>query len=222
MPGATMGDDGISRCPWGDSPPEYRAYHDQEWGRPVGDDTRIFEKICLEGFQSGLSWLTILRKRAAFRTAFSGFDPEVVARFGEDDKARLLADASIVRHRGKVEAAIANAQAVIGLWEKNLSLSGVLWAYEPSGERRAPEVTDEIPPWTAESKALSAELRRHGFRFVGPSTAYAAMQSLGVVNDHLAACQARAACEAEHALSAAGFKQRERPAGAGRARRRAR
>lgn len=197
MNGATTADDGLSRCPWGVSPPEYRAYHDLEWGRPVADEARIYEKICLEGFQSGLSWLTILRKRPAFRAAFAGFDPQVVARFAELDIARLLADAGIVRHRAKIEAAIANARAVVDLAAQGTSVAAILWSHEPSGRRPAPSALGEVAPWTPESKALSAQLRRLGFRFVGPSTAYAAMQSLGVVNDHLRTCHCRAPVEAE-------------------------
>lgn len=200
MPGAsatTIGEDGLARCPWGAAPPEYEAYHDREWGRPVGDDRAIFEKICLEGFQSGLSWLTILRKRPAFRRAFVGFEPAAVARFGSADVARLLNDAGIVRHRGKIEAAIANAQALTRLWEEGLSLAGILWANEPAVPVPVPFSMGDIAPWTPESKALSSQLRAHGFRFVGPSTAYAAMQSLGVVNDHLTGCYCRADCETE-------------------------
>jgi DNA-3-methyladenine glycosylase I len=197
LPGA----DGLARCPWGLSAPEYVRYHDEEWGRPVGDDNRIYEKMCLEGFQSGLSWLTILRKREGFRKAFASFDPTAVALFDDGDIARLLGDASIVRHRGKIEATIANARAVVALWAEGQSLAQLLWAYE------APSVTQpvvpvrmgDLPPATAESKALSADLRRRGFRFVGPTTMYAAMQSLGVVNDHLEGCHFRALAAVDRA-----------------------
>jgi DNA-3-methyladenine glycosylase I len=193
--GVVLGDDGLARCAWGDSAPEYRPYHDDEWGLPVGNDLRVYEKFCLEGFQAGLSWLTILRKREAFRAAFRGFDPEVVAAFGETDVERLLADAGIVRHRGKIEATIANARATAALRVQGISLSGLVWRYETE-RRSAPSALGEIPASTPESKALSKELQRHGFRFVGPTTVYAAMQSLGVVNDHLAECHFRAVAEA--------------------------
>jgi DNA-3-methyladenine glycosylase I len=201
---APIGDDGLPRCPWGLSPPEYLRYHDEEWGRPVSDDNRIFEKLCLEGFQSGLSWLTILRKRQGFRTAFASFDPAAVARFSDGDVARLLGDASIVRHRGKIEATIANARAVVALWAEGQSLGQVLWSYEPPAPGGAgaagPLRLGELPAATAQSKALSADLRRRGFRFVGPTTVYAAMQSLGVVNDHLEGCHFRAIAAADRAV----------------------
>ena len=185
--------DGI--CPWGVAPPENRRYHDEEWGVPVVDDVAILEKLCLEGFQSGLSWLTILRKRDAFRRAFRGFAPETVAVFGTRDVERLLADASIVRHRGKIEATIANARAVREMHADGESLAALLWRHEPRA-RRAPRTLAALPASTPESTALSKELRRHGFRFVGPTTAYAAMQSLGLVNDHLAGCPARSRVDA--------------------------
>jgi DNA-3-methyladenine glycosylase I len=190
--------DGLVRCPWGVEPPEYRRYHDQEWGRPVVDDTRLFEKLCLEGFQSGLSWLTILRKRDAFRRAFAGFDVATVASFGPTEVDRLLRDAGIVRHRGKIEATIANARATLRVQEAGGSLAALFWRYEPP-PRPAPRTFAEVPATTPESVALSGELRRRGFRFVGPTTAYAAMQSLGLVDDHLEACHARPAVEAERA-----------------------
>jgi DNA-3-methyladenine glycosylase I len=182
-------------CPWGVAPPENRRYHDEEWGVPVVDDVAILEKLCLEGFQSGLSWLTILRKRDAFRRAFRGFAPETVAEFGTRDVERLLADASIVRHRGKIEATIANARAVREMHADGESLAALLWRHEPRA-RRAPRTLAALPASTPESTALSKELRRHGFRFVGPTTAYAAMQSLGLVNDHLAGCPARSRVDA--------------------------
>ena len=194
MPGSAVvrGDDGRKRCAWGTSTPDYVAYHDDEWGRPVVDDVRLYEKICLEGFQSGLSWLTILRKREGFRRAFAGFEPELVAKFGKRDVTRLLNDAGIVRHRGKIEAAIANAKAAAAL---DVPLAELVWSYAPNGRRRAPRTLAELPALTPESTALSKELKRRGFRFVGPTTAYAAMQSLGIVNDHVTGCHVRSACE---------------------------
>jgi DNA-3-methyladenine glycosylase I len=197
------GADGHQRCRWGASTPDYELYHDTEWGRPVVDDVRIYEKVCLEGFQSGLSWLTILRKREGFRSAFAGFDPAAVARFGDRDVARLLSDAAIVRHRGKIEAAIANARATLGVQDDIGSLGALVWSFEPSGRnrRRAPRAMSEVAPSTPESTALSKELLRRGFRFVGPTTCYAAMQSLGLVNDHLARCFVRKDCEADRATS---------------------
>jgi DNA-3-methyladenine glycosylase I len=189
-------EDTQQRCPWGASPPEYRRYHDEEWGRPVTDDARIFEKLCLEGFQAGLSWLTILRKREAFRSAFAGFEAPAVAAFGQDDVERLLGDAGIVRNRAKIEATIANARATVALHEGGESLSALLWSYEPVSPSAG------IVASTPESKALSKELLRRGFRFVGPTTVHAAMQSLGIVNDHVPECFARAECEAARALLA--------------------
>jgi len=192
------GADGRRRCGWSVSAPENVAYHDDEWGRPVTDETRIYEKLCLEGFQSGLSWLTILRKRDGFRKAFAGFDPETVARFGPKDVDRLLGDASIVRHRGKIEAAIANAHAVLGLREDDEPLAALLWSFEPRRRGRpVPARLGDLPSATEESKALSKALIKRGFRFVGPTTVYAAMQSLGVVNDHMRGCPVRADCERE-------------------------
>ena len=194
--GVVAGDDGNTRCGWCTSAPDYVAYHDDEWGRPVTDDARLYEKICLEGFQSGLSWLTILRKREGFRAAFAGFDAEAVARFGDEDVERLLADAGIVRHRGKIEATIANAGATLLARERHGSLAAVVWSFEPSrSSRPAPERLGDLASVTAASTALSKALRTLGFRFVGPTTAYAAMESLGVVNDHLAGCHVRDACE---------------------------
>jgi DNA-3-methyladenine glycosylase I len=189
------GTDGRRRCGWCTSAPDYEAYHDDEWGRPVLDDVRLYEKLCLEGFQSGLSWLTILRKREGFRRAFAGFDPHTVAAFGETDVQRLLADASIVRHRGKIEAAIANAGATVRVQEARGSLAALVWSFAPPRRGRpVAERLGAIPSTTPESTALSKELKRFGFRFIGPTTAYAAMQSLGLVNDHLRGCHVRAAC----------------------------
>jgi DNA-3-methyladenine glycosylase I len=196
--GAVRGGDGRLRCPWAGSTAEYRAYHDAEWGRPVVDDVRLYEKLCLEGFQSGLSWLTILRKREGFRRAFAGFEPEKVAAFDDGDVTRLLGDAGIIRHRGKIEAAIANARATLAVQADRGSLAALVWEYEPLRRRRpVPVRLGDLAPQTAESVALSKALRRYGFRFVGPTTAYAAMQSLGLVNDHLKGCHVRAACEEE-------------------------
>jgi DNA-3-methyladenine glycosylase I len=184
----------VKRCAWGDSTPEYQRYHDEEWGRPVTDDRGIYERLVLEGFQSGLSWLTILNKRENFRAAFANFDIDAVARFGARDVKRLLADAGIVRHRGKIEAAIANAKAAAAL---DVPLAELVWSYAPSGRRRAPRKFGDIPALTPESTALSKELKRRGFRFVGPTTAYASMQACGIVNDHVAGCFARAEVERE-------------------------
>jgi DNA-3-methyladenine glycosylase I len=185
--GVVAGPDGKLRCPWGLSAPEYIRYHDEEWGRPVRGDQVIFERLCLEAFQSGLSWLTILRKRENFRTAFAGFDIAAVAGFGEDDRQRLMADAGIVRNRAKINAAIVNAQAALAL---SGGLSDLVWSYQ-NPERAAPQTLEDVPAQTPASKALSKELRRNGFIFTGPVTAYAAMQACGIVNDHLSACSAR-------------------------------
>jgi DNA-3-methyladenine glycosylase I len=194
--GVVTGQDGLARCGWCTSAADYVAYHDDEWGRPVVDDVRLYEKICLEGFQSGLSWLTILRKRDGFRRAFADFAPEVVAGYGPAEVDRLLADAGIVRHRGKIEAAMANARATLLAQERHGSLAAVVWSFEPLREDRpVPRRLADLVPVTAESTALSKALKKLGFRFVGPTTAYAAMQSLGVVNDHFADCHARDACE---------------------------
>ena len=193
MPGLVCGDDGVTRCWWADSAPEYRSYHDDEWGFPVADDVRLFEKLSLEGFQAGLSWLTILRKREAFRNAFAGFDFEQIARFGEDDVERLLADSSIVRHRGKIEAVINNAKRSIELVQSEGSIAKYVWRFEPAQrkERLDSAALAELAV-TAESKALAKDLKRRGWRFVGPTTVYAFMQAMGLVNDHLDGCDARA------------------------------
>ena len=182
------------RCPWGEYTPEYVAYHDEEWGRPVTDDRGIYERLVLEGFQSGLSWLTILRKRENFRAAFANFEIEAVAGFGERDVSRLLGDAGIVRHRGKIEAAIANARVAAAL---DPGLAELVWSHAPRGRSRAPRSLADLPPLTPESTALSKELKRRGFRFVGPTTAYAGMQACGIVNDHVAGCWVRAEVERE-------------------------
>jgi DNA-3-methyladenine glycosylase I len=182
------------RCPWALSSPDYLAYHDEEWGRPVRDDRGLYERMVLEGFQSGLSWLTILRKRDSFRTAFANFEIEAVAAFGDEDVARLLGDAAIVRHRGKIEAAIANARAAA---ELDVPLAELVWSFAPTGRRPAPRTLQDVPAVTAESTALAKALKRRGFRFVGPTTAYATMQACGLVNDHLTGCPVRAEVEAE-------------------------
>jgi DNA-3-methyladenine glycosylase I len=188
--GRAPGPDGRPRGWWGVATPDYVAYHDEEWGRPVRDEDAVYERLVLEGFQSGLSWLTILRKREAFRLAFAGFRVDAVAAFGPADVERLLGDASIVRHRGKIEAAIANARAAAELHAEGGSLAELLWGHAPT-PRPAPRTPEEIPARTPESAALSRELKRRGFRFVGPTTLYAAMQACGVVDDHLAGCVAR-------------------------------
>jgi len=177
------------RC-WTSSDPLYVAYHDEEWGRPVTDERGLLERLCLEGFQSGLSWLTILRKRENFRAAFLGFEPERMARLGQRDIERLLRDAGIVRHRGKIEAAIANARGTLALREGGTSLQELFWTYRPK-RHRAPRRPRDWQPTTPESAALSKALKAAGFRFVGPTTVYAAMQACGVVNDHLAGCVVR-------------------------------
>jgi DNA-3-methyladenine glycosylase I len=179
-----------SRC-WSTTDELYLAYHDDEWGRPVTDERGLLERLCLEGFQSGLSWLTILRKRENFRAAFAGFDPEAVARFGARDVTRLLKDAGIVRHRGKIEAAIANARGTLTLREAGTPLEELVWSHRPQKRRAAPKSFKDLAATTPESAALSKELKRAGFRFVGPTTVYAAMQACGIVNDHLAACFVR-------------------------------
>jgi len=180
------------RC-FGDGDALYSAYHDDEWGRPVRGERGLYEKLCLEAFQSGLSWLTILRKREGFRAAFAGFDPDAVARFGDRDVARLLDDAQIVRNRAKVAAAITNAKATVAL-RADGGLAALVWSHAPP-PRPAPESFAEVPPLTPESRAMSRELKARGFAFVGPTTAYALMQACGLVNDHLATCPVRRAVE---------------------------
>jgi DNA-3-methyladenine glycosylase I len=177
------GDDGVTRCSWGDAPPIYRVYHDTEWGFPVDDDRRLFEKLCLEGFQAGLSWLTILRKRDNFRAAFAGFDFERVARFGKRDVERLLGDAGIIRHRGKIEATVNNARRAVELVGSEGSLASYVWRFEPE----------------ADGTALSKDLKRRGWRFVGPTTVYAFMQAMGLVNDHIDGCAIRPAVQTAQA-----------------------
>jgi DNA-3-methyladenine glycosylase I len=191
------GEDGRRRCPWG-SGPDYLSYHDEEWGRPVTSDDGIFERLCLEAFQSGLSWLTILRKRESFRAAFAGFRIEAVAEFGPSDVERLLQDAGIVRNRKKIEAAVANAHAALAL---DTPLAELAWAHRPRGRRAAPRSLQDVPSVTEESTALARKLKERGFRFVGPTTAYALMQACGIVNDHLAGCFVRAEVERERRQS---------------------
>jgi DNA-3-methyladenine glycosylase I len=189
--GLAVGPDGVARCFWADSAPEYRAYHDEEWGFPVADDVRLFEKLSLEGFQAGLSWLTILRKREAFRQAFDGFAFARVAAFGEDDVQRLLQDAGIVRHRGKIEAVINNAGRCIELVAAEGSLAHYVWEFAPTSRSR-PLTLAELSQFTTTdaSKAMAKDLKRRGWRFVGPTTVYAFMQSMGLVNDHIDGCAA--------------------------------
>jgi DNA-3-methyladenine glycosylase I len=192
------------------SDPLYVTYHDEEWGRPVTDERGLLERLCLEGFQSGLSWLTILRKRENFRAAFDSFEPERVARFGERDVKRLLGDAGIVRHRGKIEAAIANARGTLALREQGTPLDELVWSHRPE-RHRPPRGNGDWQSATPESVALSKALKKAGFRFVGPTTVYAAMQACGIVNDHLADCFVRE--DVERAIRAATTPARRAPAG---------
>ncbi|GAA2457003.1 DNA-3-methyladenine glycosylase I [Agromyces soli] len=184
-PDLVVGDDGITRCAWGAGDAEYSRYHDEEWGTPMRDPVRLFEKLCLEGFQAGLSWITILRRRPVFREVFHGFDPVRVAEMDEHDVERLLGDARIIRHRGKIEATIQNARATLAL---DAPIDELLWSFAPP-PREAPFASfAEVPATTPESTAMSKELRRLGFRFVGPTTMYALMQASGMVDDHLVGC----------------------------------
>lgn len=196
--GLIKGEDGQTRCWWHGGDPGYLRYHDEEWGRPVDDDIRLFEKICLEGFQAGLSWLTILRKRENFRKAFSGFDFKKVAKFSQKDVERLLQDSGIIRHRGKIEAAINNAQKVQELIEEFGSLAAYFWRFEPEPKTRPRRIDYKAVTSmaeTPESRALSKDLKKRGFKFVGPTTMYAYMQAMGMVNDHLEGCCVREAVE---------------------------
>ena len=190
----SIGEDGVARCGWGDAPADYRQYHDTEWGFPVDDEARLFEKLCLEGFQSGLSWLTILRKREAFRAAFHDFDHVRVAAMDERDVERLMANASIVRHRGKIEATINNGSRAVELAGEFGSLGAFFWKFEPPRRRTA-----DIPPTSPESETMARQLKKRGFRFVGPTTAYAFMQAMGIVNDHLPGCATGEEAEAARA-----------------------
>ncbi len=181
----SIGDDGVARCGWGDTDDDYRRYHDEEWGFPVDDDRRLFEKLCLEGFQAGLSWLTILRRREGFRAAFHDFDYRVVVAMTEEDVERLLQDERIIRHRGKIEATINNAARALDLESEFDSLAAFFWAFEPPD---AAVRDGDIPSVTPESEAMAKALKARGFRFVGPTTCYAFMQAMGIVNDHLPGC----------------------------------
>ena len=204
--GLREGLDGAVRCAWCGDDPLYVQYHDSEWGLPVMDDRRLFEKLCLEGFQAGLSWLTILRKREAFRRAFGGFDPAVVAGFDEARVRALLEDASIVRPRGKIEAAIGNAEKAVALAQEYGSLAAYFWRFAPSREERPERITLEAlkaMTTTPTSRAMSKDLKRRGFRFVGPTTAYAFMQAMGMVNDHLHGCAWRERVEAQRRVAGA-------------------
>ena len=200
MQEVVVGPDGLGRCWWG-SGAEYVEYHDEEWGRPVTDDHRLFEKLCLEGFQSGLSWLTILRKRPAFRQAFANFDPALVAGFDDSDVSRLLSDSGIVRHQGKIRSTINNAQRSVELIAEQGSLSSFFWAYADQSDH--PPI--EVPSTNETSVRLAKELKNKGFTFVGPTTVYAFMQAVGLVNDHLAECHVRQACADERKKALAHF-----------------
>ncbi|MFP5346503.1 MAG: DNA-3-methyladenine glycosylase I [Actinomycetes bacterium] len=190
--GLVVGDDGVARCGWGAAPDLYREYHDDEWGRPVHGERELFERLSLEAFQSGLSWLTILRKRPAFRRAFAGFDPEQVAGYGDSERERLLGDAGIVRNRKKIDAVLANAKAVLRVRDSvDGGLDSLLWSFAPSTRPPAAEALADLPSSTRESVALAKALKGHGFVFVGPTTAYATMQACGLVDDHLAGCHRR-------------------------------
>ena len=191
MSGVEPGPDGKPRCRWALGTSDYLDYHDREWGRPLHGEHELFERLTLEAFQSGLSWLTILRKRENFRRAFDGFDVERVAGYGAKDVKRLLADAGIVRNRRKIEATITNARAIRELHANNETLDGVIWSFAPEEPGPAPETLEDLEPTTTESKALAKELKGRGFVFVGPTTAYASMQAAGLVNDHLAGCAFR-------------------------------
>ncbi|MGW1835032.1 DNA-3-methyladenine glycosylase I [Streptomyces sp. BBFR2] len=197
MTGVVTAPDGVPRCPWGmeaEKMADYREYHDTEWGRPVHGDDALFERMCLEAFQSGLSWITILRRREAFRTAFAGFRIAEVARFTDADAARLLADPGIIRNQAKITATLANARLAAALAPGELDT--LIWSYAPErAGRPAPRTVADVPPVTAESTALAKDLKKRGFRFVGPTTAYALMQACGLVNDHLAGCHVREATE---------------------------
>ncbi|MET0954649.1 MAG: DNA-3-methyladenine glycosylase I [Cryobacterium sp.] len=184
-PSVLVGDDGLARCGWATSDAEYLRYHDEEWGRPLHDERALFEKLCLEGFQAGLSWITILRRRPAFRAAFADFDVATVAAFTDADVERLLADERIIRHRGKITATIGNARTTLALGE---SLAELIWSFAPEPRPEPLRSLAEVPAITPESTALSKELRARGYRFVGPTTMYALMQSSGLVNDHVAGC----------------------------------
>jgi DNA-3-methyladenine glycosylase I len=202
--GPAIGEDGLARCPWALSAHDYLAYHDGEWGRRVRGDDRIFERLTLESFQSGLSWLTILRKRENFRVAFAGFSIAAVAAFGEADRTRLMADAGIVRNRAKIDAAMTNARAAVELVG---GLSRLVWSFAPDSPQ-APVTLADLPAVTPESTALARELKRHGFVFVGPTTAYALMQATGIVDDHLAGCYVRGGAPARRRRACSGRRRK--------------
>jgi DNA-3-methyladenine glycosylase I len=203
LAGIHVDESGVARCWWGASDPLYREYHDLEWGRPVADDRRLFEKLCLEGFQAGLSWITILRKRENFRAAFNDFDIDRVARFDPDKIEQLMADTGIVRNRAKIEATVNNARRCLALHDEFGSLAAYVWRFEPEADAR-PKVLDHVALMeirtSTEAVAMSKDLRRRGWAFVGPTTVYAFMQAMGLVNDHLEGCDFRA--EAERARAA--------------------
>lgn len=203
------GKDSKQRCFWCGDDEQYVAYHDLQWARPVVDDIALYEKICLEGFQAGLSWLTILRKRESFRDAFRDFEPRVVAKFNQRDVARLMKNELIVRHRGKIEAAINNAQATLEVQKEFGSFATFIWSFRPDpkigGKNKTPKRITDIKTSTDESAALSKALRQRGFKFVGPTTMYAAMQSLGLVNDHFEGCYVRDLCSREQAVASKKF-----------------
>jgi DNA-3-methyladenine glycosylase I len=214
--GLAVGEDGRARCSWADSTADYRAYHDDEWGRPVRTDDGIYERLTLEAFQSGLAWITILRKRPAFRAAFADFSIEAVAKFDERDASRLLADAGIVRNRAKIDAAMANARAALELPE---GLAAFLWSYAPDPAGRRRPHSGEVPATTPESTAMAKDLRKRGFRFVGPTTAYALMQATGMVDDHIEGCfvpPAAARRPARRSFKSGKTPPAERPTGAGK------
>ena len=191
MSGPVVGDDGLPRCPWGDAPADYRAYHDDEWGRAVRGDSAIFERLSLEAYQAGLSWLTILRRREAFREGFADFDIAVVAGYGDADIERLATDPRLIRHRGKVEAVVSNAR-LLAQWQAEEGpgvLDALVWSCASS--REPPRTLADVPVQTEESRRLAQRLRARGWRFIGPTSAYAALQAMGVVNDHLEGCHAR-------------------------------
>jgi len=202
IPGLVDGEDGKRRCGWHGNLPDYQLYHDREWGRPVSDDRRLFEKICLEGFQSGLSWLTILRKRDNFRAAFAGFDFDRVAQFTDEDVERLVQDAGIIRHRGKIVSTINNARRAQELVKEAGSLAAFFWSFEPGAADRPARVDRDAliaNPTTPVSTRISKDLKKRGWTFVGPTTVYAFMQAMGMVNDHIEGCYCRAEIEAERA-----------------------
>jgi DNA-3-methyladenine glycosylase I len=182
---ALPGADGVARCPWGNSTEDYAAYHDEEWGVELHGEAAMYERLCLEAFQSGLSWLTILRKREGFRQAFEGFEPKKVAEYGPAEVERLMNDVAIVRNRAKIDATIRNARAIA---ELDVPLDDLLWSFAPTGKRRRPRLLSDVPAITDESKAMAKALKKRGFAFVGPTTAYALMQATGMVDDHLTGC----------------------------------